>query len=642
MTNFGYQVWVAGGTYYPTTTTDRTASFSLGQNVQVYGGFPVNGAFGARNWKTYPTILSGDIGAANYDADNSYHVMANTNIQSLSMLDGFTITKGRGAYGAGVCNVNSDPVFTNCVFLDNQATVAGGGIYSSGVEGSMLVQCSFISNSAAVAGGGMYYNSRTFLENSSFVGNSSFLGGAICFTNTDYAYIYNTLFANNHVAGGAGAGGGAIESLQAGLSVYNSTFAQNTGDIAGTATAVGAAGLDFHSTDSSRLLSIENTIFWNNAVNNASGSVGPSELQQLMTVSTNPYSINNTLIEGLDYYAGESVNANLDVDPLFANPGSGDFRLLRYSPAIDAGYPFGETLLVPTDLAGNSRQANQSIDLGAYEYQGSPLKFSFQISVTRGCDPGGASYTLDLNGSNVPPASFQWEVNKNDGFGFADIPDDGIYSGTGSKTLSIIHPTLDMDGYRYRVRADAAGLSFTSQSGRIHVSPTTIYVKADATGANTGLSWDDAFTNLPPALALAQPCAQIWVAAGTYHPSDTGNVTATLRMKADVAIYGGFAGGESDVSQRDWVANPTILSGEYGDPTATNDNSLNLIYNYGAQIGQECGPSAVLDGFTLRDALDSPLSIIIPARPCATASSPTMPAIGARPCATITIPRRWW
>lgn len=40
----GGQVWVAQGTYKPTTgTTDRTASFSIASGVQVYGGFPNTG-----------------------------------------------------------------------------------------------------------------------------------------------------------------------------------------------------------------------------------------------------------------------------------------------------------------------------------------------------------------------------------------------------------------------------------------------------------------------------------------------------------------------------------------------------------------------------------------------------------------------
>jgi hypothetical protein len=55
---------------------------------------------------------------------------------------------------------------------------------------------------------------------------------------------------------------------------------------------------------------------------------------------------------------------------------------------------------------------------------------------------------------------------------------------------------------------------------------------------------------------------QIWVASGIYKPSTdlAGNVPAnsklkTFRLKENVAVYGGFAGNESKLTERDWVKN---------------------------------------------------------------------------------------
>jgi len=45
---------------------------------------------------------------------------------------------------------------------------------------------------------------------------------------------------------------------------------------------------------------------------------------------------------------------------------------------------------------------------------------------------------------------------------------------------------------------------------------TIIYVDADATGANNGTSWEDAYTALQPALGDAEDGDDIWVAAGCW------------------------------------------------------------------------------------------------------------------------------
>jgi hypothetical protein len=91
------------------------------------------------------------------------------------------------------------------------------------------------------------------------------------------------------------------------------------------------------------------------------------------------------------------------------------------------------------------------------------------------------------------------------------------------------------------------------------------------------------------ALAGRGPCA-VWVAAGTYTPSDALDVDASFTLREDIALYGGFAGDEAALDERDWVANSTILSGEYGDPGDLEDNARHVV------LGAD---GARVDGFTI-------------------------------------------
>jgi hypothetical protein len=108
-----------------------------------------------------------------------------------------------------------------------------------------------------------------------------------------------------------------------------------------------------------------------------------------------------------------------------------------------------------------------------------------------------------------------------------------------------------------------------------------IYVKASATGDNNGSSWTNAYTDLQSALSAAVSGNEIWVAAGTYVPSES------FQLKNGVALYGGFNGTESSRQQRDYAVNVTNLSG--------GDNGIHVIYNL------DLDSTAILDGFTVRD-----------------------------------------
>ena len=102
-----------------------------------------------------------------------------------------------------------------------------------------------------------------------------------------------------------------------------------------------------------------------------------------------------------------------------------------------------------------------------------------------------------------------------------------------------------------------------------------IFVKQDATGNNDGTSWTNAFTDLQVALDASVPGDQIWLAAGTYIPEGPTPDSTHFLATQPVQLYGGFAGTESNISQRDWNANPTIISGD----VLQNDIPGNFVSN---------------------------------------------------------------
>ena len=64
-------------------------------------------------------------------------------------------------------------------------------------------------------------------------------------------------------------------------------------------------------------------------------------------------------------------------------------------------------------------------------------------------------------------------------------------------------------------------------------------------------------------------------------------------------MYGGFSGTETERSQRDWIRNRTILSGERGDPTDPYDNVKSIIR------GPSENGEALWDGFVISGASQS-------------------------------------
>ena len=101
----------------------------------------------------------------------------------------------------------------------------------------------------------------------------------------------------------------------------------------------------------------------------------------------------------------------------------------------------------------------------------------------------------------------------------------------------------------------------------LHVTPT---------GTGNGTSWLTA-TSLENAVSTAQTGTIIWVQAGEYLLNNT------LEVPAGTLLYGGFAGTESRLEDRNYAERATILDGQDAVRVVT------------------LGDSAVLNGFTVRN-----------------------------------------
>ncbi len=105
----------------------------------------------------------------------------------------------------------------------------------------------------------------------------------------------------------------------------------------------------------------------------------------------------------------------------------------------------------------------------------------------------------------------------------------------------------------------------------IPLNATIRYVKANATGLNDGTSWANAYTSLQSATSDT-----IWIAAGTYKPTNSTNRNLFFSL-GQKNVYGGFAGTETDISQRNLNINHTILSGDIGIVGDSTDNSYTVV-----------------------------------------------------------------
>ncbi len=217
---------------------------------------------------------------------------------------------------------------------------------------------------------------------------------------------------------------------------------------------------------------------------------------------------------------------------------------------------------------------------------------TFTSSAPTGATVGGPTYTPTASATSGLPVTLTIDASASS---VCSIDASGVVSFAAAGTCTV---DANQAG-----DADYNPATQVQQTFSVAVVPAgpILYVTQTGAGSADCSSWANACSALSRALTQATPGDQIWVAAGTYTPDTTdlpAPRTATFQLKAGVAVYGGFAGTETSLDQRDPKTNVTTLSGDLnGDDGA--DFANNSENTYHVVTGTGTGPLAVLAGFTV-------------------------------------------
>lgn len=152
----------------------------------------------------------------------------------------------------------------------------------------------------------------------------------------------------------------------------------------------------------------------------------------------------------------------------------------------------------------------------------------------------------------------------------------------------------------------AALLGMASTAGLALGAGNIVYVDDDALPGGDGSTWSTAFATLDDALAVARSGDQVWVAQGHYAPHamfdpadmsapSTDPLDATFYIRKSVEVYGGFAGYEATLAEREGLFDQTILSGSIKLPDGTKGNARHVVLYF----SEGSNSRGRLDGFVV-------------------------------------------
>lgn len=525
------EFWIAQGEYRPSVTGDATKSFTINNDIELYGGFKGDEtALDQRNIYKYKTVLTGDLAnddigkengittsTININGTNSEHVIKYLDASHSLIVDGIFITAGNAAPnddGGGILIEAGSPTIRKCTFAGNRSTDRGGAIASINAETAPLIeQCTFYGNGADSGNGGAIYLASDPLSGQARVINSTF----------------DSNFANEK--------GGAIYLSTSSAGIANSTFVNNSVGDTGNGSAI-------YIKDGSATL--VNSIIWHNLTG--------ASTEQIEVFSGTTATVSYCVVEG-GYTAGTNIITD---DPLlnaFEYKGgyNKSYIIADISSARDAG--FG-ALTPSEDQRGITRVS--PFDIGAVEY--STTLYGVYI------DSAKASLGIDgtkyLNAISLPGEVTEAITWSSDNIAVATVVD-GLVTGV-SEGLAVITATSG-------AFSDTCEITVTKSTPTVSTWPLTLNITYGQTLATCFLSSGTA--SVPGAFAWGDPTIMPTVADSgvtdfevIFTPTDTtryNTVTGAIKVTVDKATPTLVTlPSASEITYGDSLANSILTGGE--------------------------------------------------------------------------------
>ena len=240
-----------------------------------------------------------------------------------------------------------------------------------------------------------------------------------------------------------------------------------------------------------------------------------------------------------DSSAAINATCSTTVDPSFADSANGDYTPMYASPLRDAGSnaAYAAAAVSETDLKGNTRILNDTIDVGALEYVPTVgLGVDFSYTVNRRLLPASVTFSaVAENASGV--VTYQWDFDSD---GNVDLE---------TTEATITHEFSVAKVYNVTVTA-ISGQETASASKQSVVVPIQkdVYVALDGSGVYPYATPATAATTIASAIEAAADGCVVWVLPGTYTQTSSFTIdkaitlVSTTTNAADVVLRNTLSG----------------------------------------------------------------------------------------------------